>query len=88
MNGWYQTKDARTGVDVVINLDAVVAIFKAANGNAKFDMGTGREVSYFNSFESVEKYEDVLRKLFGPEEGEDDGKPREDPSGFNNLLPM
>jgi hypothetical protein len=38
MNGWYQTKDARTGVDVVINLDAVIAIFKAANGNAKFDI--------------------------------------------------
>ncbi len=87
MNGWYQTKDARTGVDVVINLDAVVATYKAANGNAKFAMRTGSEGSYFNSFESAEKYEDVLRKLFGPEEGEDDGKPG-DPSGFNGILPM
>lgn len=87
MNGWYQTKDAGTSVDIVINLDAVVSIFND-HGKAAFVMNTGRDNSHFNSFVSVEKYEDVLRKLFGPEEGEDDGKPREDPSGFNNLLPM
>jgi hypothetical protein len=87
MNGWYQTKDARTGVDIVINLDAVVSIFNS-HGKAGFVMNTGRDNSHFNSFETTEKYEDVLRKLFGPEEGEDDGRPREDPSGFNGVLPM
>lgn len=93
MNGWYKTKDNRHGEEMVINLDYVTTILND-NDCATFIMNTGRDTSYFNSVHSNEKYSDVIRKIFGPEEGEpepeegeDDGKPG-DPSGFNNLLPM
>lgn len=83
MNGWYRTKWRLDGSDIVINLDTVNAVVNH-NGYAVFFLsGDGR----CPSIETTEKYEDVLRKLFGPEEGEDDGKPG-DPSGFNGILPM
>lgn len=86
MNGWYTTKELNSGTDVAINLDSVQAIVND-HENALFIMNSN---SMKVSIKSVEKYENVLRKLFGPdepEEGEDDGKPR-DPSGFNGILPM
>lgn len=86
MNGWYTTKDLNSGADVAINLDAVQVIVND-HGNALFIMTNN---SMKVSIKSVEKYSDVLRKLFGPdepEEGEDDGEPR-DPSGFGGMLPM
>lgn len=84
MNGWYTTKELNSGADVAINLDTVQLIVND-HGNALFIMNNNPMKV---SIKSVEKYSDVLRKLFGPEEGEDDGKPREDPSGFNGILPM
>ena len=83
MNGWYQIKDKRDGTEVTINLDNVDAIGNF-QGYAAFIMNNPR----FNVIYSSEKYSDVIRNLFGPEEGEDDGRPREDPSGFNGVLPM
>ena len=82
MNGWYRTKWRLDGSDIVINLDAVNAVVNH-NGHAVFVVNNDK----CTSIETTEKYEDVLRKLFGPEEGEDDGKPG-DPSGFNGVLPM
>lgn len=90
MNGWYRTKNKLDGSDIVINLDTVNAIMAdPANGCAVFFMSRPHLVVY-----SAEKYSDVIRSIFGPEEGEskpeegeDDGEPR-DPSGFNGILPM
>lgn len=85
MNGWYRAKWRLDGSDIVINLDTVNAILNH-NGYAVFVVNNDK----CTSIETTEKYEDVLRKLFGPddpEKGEDDGR-SEDPSGFGGMLPM
>lgn len=90
MNGWYQIKEANTGIEAVINLD-MVQLIANDNGNAVFIMSNVSTQYPSAEIKSVEKYDSVIRKLFGPdepEEGEDDGKPREDPSGFGGMLPM
>ena len=85
MGEWYSTRDRRDNSEITISLDNVNAIANY-QGYAAFIMNNPITPN-INTVFSNEKYDDVIRKLFGPEEGEDNGEPR-DPSGFDGILPM